>query len=285
MVTVPIFAKAAFRVTCQPALFVAKRERRYRAAGHVTSRELPVMGVAPMPERASCTGDCADTERLSRRHLAEYRTLGRSWRLRPWLGTACAIPLGEHGGYEAYEAAVRQRTGDALRRSVRKARRQGYVTGLFHPPHVRGQMAAILGSKRFRSGGLVPYGLLGGASLPPDIGHQPGFDPDVPCPLHWTLYWGVFAADRQLVGFVKLRRMGTLVHALQIMGHGDHMGAGIVDLMHMDLVRWLCDDPAGRSAGVTHYMYGALEHAGDGLAAWKLRRGFRPVLVDVRSSA
>jgi hypothetical protein len=38
-------------------------------------------------------------------------------------------------------------------------------------------------------------------------------------------------------------------------------------------------NPDGCSGGITHYLYGAIEHAGDGLAAWKLRRGFRPMLL------
>lgn len=283
-------AKAAFRVGVQPALFVAKRRARYHAAGIGSVAELPVCPIDFRAGSPNCDGDCAYTQRLCLAHLSAYRTLEGAWRLKPWLGTASVIPLADFIDYPSYEAAVGVRTGDAVRRSSKKARRQGYVTGFFHPPYLRRQMNEILGSKRFRSGGLVPYGLLGVQSGPPDHGHVAGYRPQPPCALHWTLTWGVFStrdasglemqhAAWTLVGFVKLRRSGSLVHALQIMGHGDHLHAGINDLMHMDLVRWLLEDQDGACGGITHYMYGALEHAGNGLAAWKLRRGFRPMLL------
>ena len=263
-------AKTAFRLGIQPALFVAKREARYRAAGLASVDELPVCCIAVHADSPTCWAGCGQTLHLSRAHLAEYRSRDRRWRCRPWLGTACVIALTDFASYAAYANSVERRTGDAIRRSCNKARRHGYVAGLFHPPYFRAGMAGILGSKRFRSGGLVPYGLIGGASYPPDHGHVEGYRPQEPCRLHWTLHWGVFAtggeggqpaavADWQLAGFIKLRRIGSLVHALQIMGHGAHMAAGINDLMHMELVRWLIDNPDGHCGGITHYMYGALD--------------------------
>ena len=288
-------AKLAFRVTVQPALFVRKRAARYRMAGVADAAALPVCRVHPMTASPSCVAECAYTQRLSRLHLAEYRAPGGAYGARPWLGTACVIPLAEYGTYEAYAKSVGRRTADAVHRSGRKASRKGYVTGCFHPPYFAGQMSAILSSKRFRSGGLVPYGLLGGAPRGRDHGQVSGYRPQPPCPLHWTLHWGVFATrdgDQKAVppsqwtlsGFVKVRRIGSLVHALQIMTHGDHLRDGANDLMHMDLIRWLIENPDGVTGGVAHYLYGALEHAGDGLALWKLRRGFQSMLVEIGDS-
>ena len=284
-------AKAAFRVTVQPALFVRKRAARYAMAG-VDAAALPVCRVDAQSGRPTCNGEGGYTESLSRRHLAEYRRADGSHRGKPWLGTACVIALTEQTSFESYARRVIQRTSNASRRLSRKAARAGYVTGFFHPPYVVGQMAAILSSKRFRSGGLVPYGLLDIGRRAPDHGHVGGYRPQPPCPLHWTLHWGVFAtrdadgrplphAQWTLAGFVKLRRIGSLVHALQIMTHGDHLPAGAHDLMHLELVRWLMENPDGLAGGVTHFLYGALEHAGDGLAHWKLRRGFTPMLVEL----
>ncbi len=283
-------AKLAFRMSCQPILFMGKRAARYRAAGLRSVNELPVCHITSHAVGPACGPMCAITTRWSLEHVASYRAAGGTWQFKPWLGTACAIPLADFGNYAGYSSAVGARTGDAIHRSCKKARRRGYTTEFFHPPYLRGSMIEILGSKRFRSGGLVPYGLLGRPSSERDHGHVAGYRPLEPCPLHWTLHWGVFdtggaangsaaQANWRLVGFIKLRRLGSLVHALQIMGHGDHMPAGINDLMHMELMRWLYENPHGHSGGVTHYMYGALEHAGNGLLAWKLRRGFLPMLV------
>ncbi len=285
-------AKTAFRIGVQPALFAMKRGARYRAAGVESADHLPVCGIETMAGSQGCSPDCAYTIGLGCDHLTAYRSTDRTWRSRPWLGTACVICLDAYDGFGAYEASVRARTGDAFRRSCSKARRQGYVASFFHPPYLAAQMAAILESKRFRSGGLVPYGLLGSRVTGPDYGHVDGYRPAAPCPLHWTLHFGVFNtydaagmslphANWSLVAFVKLRRIGNLVHALQHIGHGDHLKAGIMDLVHAELISWLMGDPHALSGGVKHYMYGALEHAGDGLAAWKLRRGFEPMLVGI----
>lgn len=288
-------AKAVFRVTVQPVLFLRKRAARLRVAGVTDMTALPVCSVHPMPASPCCVIDCAYMQGLSRRHLEAYFTPRITHRTSPWLGIACVIPMSEYGTYDAYAKSVGARTGDAVHRSMRKAARKGYVSGSFHPPYFSAQMRAILSSKRFRSGGFVPYGLFGGTARGPDHGHVAGYLSIPPCPLHWTLYWGVFAtcdtvgkvlphAQWTLAGFVKLRRIGSLVHALQIMTHGDHMRDGANDLMHLELVRWLMTNPDGVTGGVTHYVYGALEHSGDGLALWKLRRGLEPMLIEFGDS-
>ncbi len=283
-------AKSTWRIVVQPAQFARNRAARYRAAGHAAPSDLVHLPVDLMSPREGCEPRCAYMVRLTAEHLSEYRRCDRDWRWRPWLGTAAAIPLRTYDGAQSYLDFVARRTNKAFARSVAKARRLGYGTSLFPPQNFEAAMSAILGSRLVRSGGLVPYAVLPRRRPAPDRGLPPNHRPRVWCRHHWTLHFGVFApaaepAFRQLVGFVKLRRAGSLVHALQIMGHGDHMAAGVNDLMHADLMRWLLDDPDRLAAGVTHYLYGAIEHSGDGLAQWKLRRGFEPLLLDLGPSA
>ena len=285
-------AKSAWRLSVQPALFARNRSARYAAAGIATAVDLPVVRIDPLTGQGTCEARCAYTERLSRGHLQQYRDAHGSWHWRPWLGTACIIALNAYASHAAYTEAVGRRTGKAFHRSLNKARRLGYVTRFFPPDHLQTSIAGILRSKLMRSGGIVPYRILPSSSPPADLGLPARYRPAGWCPLHWKLHFGVFLPPAaatseidmprwQLVGYVKIRRMGSLVHALQIMGHGDHLAGGINDLMQIDLMQWLFDDPDGLAGGVTHYMYGAIEHAGEGLANWKIRRGFRPVLLDV----
>ena len=278
-------AKSAWRVAVQPAQFARRRQARYRAAGLAGPGELTNCRIDTEAMHTGSEARCRYTAELTHRHLCDYRHAGEDWTWKPWLGTAAVIPLCEQATGDAYLAQVAARTGKAFARSVGKARRLGYATSFFPPQCFEAGIAEILGSRLMRSGGLVPYALLPRRRPTDDTGLPNGHRPKSWCRRHWTLHFGVLAqppaggGQQRLVGFVKIRRSGTLVHALQIMGHGDHMHAGINDLMHAELIVWLIGDPDGLAAGVTHYLYGAIEHAGEGLAQWKLRRGFKPMLI------
>ena len=72
-------------------------------------------------------------------------------------------------------------------------------------------------------------------------------------------------------------RIGDVVHYTEIMGHGAHRGAGVMLLLHREIVRWLIEAREPEVQGVRALLYGALEHGGEGLLTWKKRAGFVPV--------
>ena len=107
------------------------------------------------------------------------------------------------------------------------------------------------------------------------------------CPVHWTRSWGVFApapghrqgdvvTDEKLVAYVKLKRQGSLVIYSSILGHGDHLGAGIMYRLHFAIVEWLLQAENTLVDGLDLLLYGASQSGNAGLQMWKKRCLFRP---------
>jgi hypothetical protein len=81
-----------------------------------------------------------------------------------------------------------------------------------------------------------------------------------------------------LVGYLYFKRVGKIVRLRAMMGHGAWLGEGVVKLLFADAVRWLLDRGDPSVQGIRYLHYGAVEHGGAGLAAWKQRFLFKPVL-------
>jgi len=188
-----------------------------------------------------------------------------------------------------FEALLRRHSKRTLPK-IRQALRQGYQVERFAlPMHVH-DVHAVKTSMAVRSGGPVlarwllrPQHIATPASAP--VAWQAPA-----CATHWTAWWGVFLpvaghrdgalqTDRRLVAYMKLTRCGDVVHYLDLMGHRDHLGHGVMPLMHAAIVNWLLDGCEPAAAGVQAVWYGALEHGGQGLLTWKKRAGFAPMRV------
>jgi len=192
-----------------------------------------------------------------------------------------------------FEALLRRHSKRTLPK-IRQAQRQGYQVQRFAlPMHVH-DVHAVKTSMAMRSGGPV---LARWLLKPTDLA-KPATAPVAwrapACATHWTTWWGVFLprpghrdgavqTDRRLVAYVKLTRCGDIVHYLDLMGHRDHLGHGVMPLMHAAIVNWLLDASEPAAAGVQAVWYGALEHGGQGLLTWKKRAGFAPVRVELQA--
>jgi hypothetical protein len=200
--------------------------------------------------------------------------------------TPMVVRIPDFADIAAFDALLKQRSSRTLSK-IRSAGRKGYHARQFMlTSHVE-DMHAIRTSMAFRAAGpvfdrwfLKPEHIAQAAT-----GMQHVASPC--CPMHWTIWWGLFAPEpghrqngvdvgERLVAYVKVMRIGDLVHYTEIMGHRDRLGDGVMMLLHHEIVRWLIEasEPAARDAKVL--LYGAVEHGGAGLLTWKKRAGFTP---------
>ncbi len=184
------------------------------------------------------------------------------------------------------QARVRTEKRGRVNREIERARRNGYYVRTFpyalHIPDI----VAIHHSKPIRNqrpmtaNYLKTVDQMGGAPTAPVDEASP------PCPHHHWESWGVFqplpgyrqgavVTGEKLVGYIRLRRSGNTAWYNKIMGHGDHLGQGIMYLLHFELLRHLLET---RPAGLRHLIYHQYRNPrGDTLFDWK-----RKVLFDPR---
>lgn len=188
--------------------------------------------------------------------------------------------------FDAYMASLRKIHKGAAVRQSKKCDRAGFVCDRFawrnHVPDV----VAINQSMEVRSGGEMRDAYrrtiddMGGvpkrlhAATPPE------------CLLHGMWDWGVFETrlgyrqgevevDRRLLAYIRFKRQGSLGIYTQILGHGDHLGDGIMFRLHYAIMEWIASSPE-QLPGLTHVLYGAISDGNDGLKMWKKRCGFVP---------
>ena len=94
--------------------------------------------------------------------------------------------------------------------------------------------------------------------------------PEYPCARHRISVYGVAAPDGELVAYTVIHRVGELVMVSQILGHGEHLDAGIIFLLVSESVR--CQITAG--AGTV--FYNRHDSGSDGLRWNKEHLGFQP---------
>lgn len=267
-----------YQVIVEPLLALALRKKRLAALG----QEGPVPEVAIDWRRdAECRDPCplvkATVPRLVRRYAS-----GRATGLMPMVVDLAAVP-----DAAAFDATLKARSSRTLPK-IRKAERAGYVARPFLiESHVH-DVHAIRTSMAVRTAGpVLDYWLLKPEQIAtPATGPVPFGWPS--CPMHWVIWWGVFLPEpghrqgevevgERLVAYVKLWRQGDIVHYTEIMGHKDHLDAGVVLQVHRAIVRWLIAGEEAAARGARLVLYGALEHGRAGLLTWKKRAGFRPV--------
>jgi hypothetical protein len=290
MISAGSLALGLYRGLAEPVRALALRRSRLAAFGVAPSDLLPIVEIDP-GRAPSCSPGCRFDPKARSVTVDHYLEppggasetgLKRALRITP-----TAVDLDRFPDYAAYEALVRKRSSRTLPKA-RKAREAGYavkrfpLTGHVHDVH------AVKTSMKTRAGGpVLDYWFL----KPEDIAvpaDRPAKLKRPPCDNHWTQWWGVFlpepghaqgavTVDERLVAYVKVNRRGGVAHYADIMGHADHLGANVMILLHLELMRWLLDSGEPMTRGVRAVLYGALEHGRDGLLVWKKRAGFEPV--------
>jgi hypothetical protein len=265
----------------EPALILALQRKRLAVfgLGSADLTEERIEWHRPRDCRAPCPLHTDKIPKLLRRYA---RTAAHQReRLTPML-----IRIPDFADIKAFDGLLKRRSSRTLSK-IRSAERRGYRARQFMLASHVGDMHAIRTSMAFRAAGpvfdrwfLKPEHIAAPASMLLDVASPC-------CPVHWTIWWGVFAPEpghrqngvevgERLVAYVKVMRIGDVVHYTEIMGHRDRLGDGVMMLLHHAIMRWLIEasEPAARDAKVL--LYGAAEHGGEGLLTWKKRAGFVP---------
>jgi hypothetical protein len=266
----------------EPALVFALRAKRLAMFGMdiADTAELPVEWHRPGDCRAPCPLHADKVPKLLRRY-ARVGVESSASRLTPMM-----IRIPDFQNVAAFDALLKQRSSRTPSK-IRASLRKGYHARQFMlTSHVE-DMHAIRTSMAFRAAGPVfdRWFLKPEHIARPATEEQPVAAPC--CPVHWTIWWGVFAPEpghcqngvevgERLVAYVKVMRIGDVIHYTEIMGHRDRLADGVMMLLHHQIMRWLIEapEPAARNAKVL--LYGAAEHGGAGLLTWKKRAGFVP---------
>ena len=275
----------------EPLLVLAVRTKRLAMFGprSVGTEEVPIEWHRPDDCRAPCPLHTDKVPKLLRRYA---RVDARQPRLRL---TPMLIRISDFPDVATFDAVLKQRSSRTPSK-IRSAARKGYRARQFMlTSHVE-DMHAIRTSMAFRAAGPVfdRWFLKPGHIAAPATELLSVAAPC--CPVHWTIWWGLFAPEagyrqsgvevgERLVAYVKVMRIGDMVHYTEIMGHRDRLGDGVMPMLHHEIVRWLIEAPEPAAEGVKVLLYGAAEHGGVGLLTWKKRAGFVPGLLRLASLA
>lgn len=165
---------------------------------------------------------------------------------------------------DAYLAAS---AGSYARRKLRRAERDGYTFASIERDDYLDDIFAINTSMQARQGRPMdehyrkrpePYGPL----------------PEYTCPRHRMGTYGVLK-DGHLVAYTWVYMSGEMCMFNTILGHGDHMEAGVMYLLVAGVIRELMT-----SAGLRYAMYERHTSGTEGLRFFKERMGFGPHWVD-----
>jgi hypothetical protein len=264
----------------EPIQIACKKPGRMRRFGVANLDDLPCREIDLASSSRNCVHDCAEIVAAHRLYLGKYifdehRTISRLVR-----GIALVIELDLYSNFESYAEQLKRR-----RKEIEKASRRGFYCRPLNRNLHRRELFEIETSLRFRSGGPVLAAFFRRPPEPSPADAIMAAPLRPACPLHWYSDWGVFrpptiganTSDR-LVGYLFLKRVGNVVRLTAMMGHGAWLGDDVVKLLFADAMRWLLDREDPGVQGIRYLHYGAVEHGGAGLAAWKQRFLFEPAL-------
>jgi hypothetical protein len=155
-----------------------------------------------------------------------------------------------------------------MRQKIRRAEKLGYTfSRIEHDEHLD-EIFEINTSKAERQGREMkqsyqerpaPRGILGDEQR---------------CPRHREDWFGVFTDDGTLVAYASVPLHGEMMLISIILGHGDHMENGIMNLLVFETVKW------HRARSGTEYAVYHLHDSGtEGLQFFKRKMGFAGHLV------
>lgn len=292
---------ALYHGVAEPLRALRLKRERLAACGIAPGAPLPTILVDPYRNDA-CAPSCGFDASAAAREAVVARYVDRGGDLSGApapLGRARVSPmtidLARYPDMAAFEVALRRRSSRTLPKA-RAALRKGYAIRPFPMRRHVGDIHAIKTSMMVRAGGpVLDYWLL----RPEHVGRQavkPVRAPRIACDRHWTIWWGAFepapghalggvVLDERLVGFIKAVGMGDVMHYADIMGHRDHLEAGVMIAIHLEIVRWLIESGEPAAGSVKAVLYGAAEHGREGLLTWKRRAGFEPARLALSPSA
>jgi hypothetical protein len=270
----------------EPTEIACRKRRRMAYFGIQKLDDLACGEIDLAPGSPGCIPVCAEIVEAHRAYLAKYLFCGERRLSLLWRAIPSVIDLDRYPDFETYAESLKRR-----RQEIERARRRGFHSRPFDRNLYRFELFEVDTSLRFRSGGPVPAAFL---RRPPERVSSSVIrtEPSPPsCQLHWYYDLGVFApahgeatTEDRLVGYLFLKRVGSVVRLTALMGHGEHLADGVVKLLFADGMRWLLGRGEARVRGVRYLHYGAIEHGGPGLVAWKQRFQFKPLLFSWRKT-
>ena len=183
----------------------------------------------------------------------------------------------EYGAYQngcsilalpaTYEEYWEGAAGYGTRRKVRKAEKEGYAFAFIDRDEYLDDIFAINTSMEARQGREMTEGYR---TRPGPYGPLP----DYTCPHHQVRTYGVLK-DGHLVAYTWLYQVGEMCLFSTILGHGDHLNAGVMYLLVAETLRDVIP-----FAGTKYAMYNMHQSGTEGLRFFKEQMGFRSTWVD-----
>lgn len=197
---------------------------------------------------------------------------------------AAVLPLKNYTCFPAFRNHIKKLYKGNVIRDARRAEREGFICGRFHPRTFAPDIVDIHHSAPERQGKpMKPHYLksleqVGGMPTKAYILKPPA------CGVHHDIYYGIFkpeagyslgpvTTNKKLIGYIKLNRRGNFAFYSMIIGHADFLKYGIMYALHFHIV----DEILGRQRNSLHYIiYAGFEQGTDGLKLWKKKAGFVP---------
>jgi hypothetical protein len=182
-----------------------------------------------------------------------------------------------HGAYQdgasilvlpdTFEAYWEGPAGYGTRRKVRKAQKEGYAFERIERDRYLDDIFAINTSMAERQGREMTAAYR---QRPEPFGPLP----DHGCPRHQIRTYGVLK-DGHLVAYTWLYQVGEMCLFSTILGHGDHLNAGVMYLLVAEALRDVI-----AVAGTRYAMYNMHLSGTEGLRFFKEQMGFAPFWVN-----
>jgi hypothetical protein len=182
-----------------------------------------------------------------------------------------------HGAYQdgasilvlpdTFEAYWEGPAGYGTRRKVRKALKEGYVFKRIDRDLYLDDIFAINTSMAERQGRQMTAAYR---QRPDPFGPLPAYG----CPRHQIRTYGVLK-DGHLVAYTWLYQVGQMCLFSTILGHGDHLGVGVMYLLVAEALRDVV-----AVAGTRYAMYNMHVSGTEGLRFFKEQMGFAPFWVN-----
>jgi hypothetical protein len=168
---------------------------------------------------------------------------------------------------DTYQAYWEGDAGYGTRRKVRKALKEGYSFAFIDRDQYIDDIYAINTSMPERQGKEMTEGYT---ARPGPYGPLPSYT----CPHHQIRTYGVLK-DGHLVAYTWLYQMGEMCLFSTILGHGNHLNAGVMYLLIAETLQ-----DVKSVAGTRYAMYNMHKSGTEGLRFFKEQMGFRSYWVD-----
>ena len=276
-----------YSFSIEPSLYKFRRTKRLQELGLDLNSAMFTINVA--------LGDCKSLSclQLQQRYAEYFRHFvhsdGNASLLKKSGRIAAVIDLHAIKNHQEFIDLLKKRSGNFYR-IAKKAQNTGYQTQQFSSKNYAPDILEIHQSLKIRSFGIVLDAFLLNID---DFGGVPlELNPiEVPeCNQHWQLFFGVFipeeghrqgviVANKKLVAYAHLERIGNIARYASYMGHGNHMHNGVMMLLHINIIEWLQDINNPLAQGVQFLIYGGIEQGSHGLFFWKRKALFEARLL------